>query len=44
MHKHAENCELVKTKTATARKRSKGKNKTHEESKHVKEAGNQQIS
>ncbi|KAM6248268.1 LOW QUALITY PROTEIN: transcriptional repressor CTCFL [Porphyrio hochstetteri] len=33
MHKHDENCGLVRTKTATSRKSSKGKNKIHENSK-----------
>ncbi|XP_076208215.1 transcriptional repressor CTCFL isoform X7 [Aptenodytes patagonicus] len=37
MHKHAENCGLVRAKTATPRKRSKGKNKTHENPKRVKQ-------
>ncbi|KAM6113085.1 transcriptional repressor CTCFL [Pterocles gutturalis] len=37
MHKHAENCGLVKAKTATPRKRSKGESKTHENPKHVKQ-------
>ncbi|KAM9260593.1 LOW QUALITY PROTEIN: transcriptional repressor CTCFL [Cariama cristata] len=36
MHKHAENCGLVRAKTATPRKRSKGKCKTHENPKCVK--------
>ncbi|XP_054701986.1 transcriptional repressor CTCFL isoform X1 [Grus americana] len=35
MHKHAENCGLVRAKPATPRKRSKGKNKIHENSKRV---------
>ncbi|XP_075624960.1 transcriptional repressor CTCFL [Balearica regulorum gibbericeps] len=37
MHKHAENCGLVRAKPATPRKRSKGKNKIHENSKRVKQ-------
>ncbi|KAM6298821.1 transcriptional repressor CTCFL [Aegotheles albertisi] len=37
MHKHAENCGLVRAKTTTPRKRSKGRNKTHEEPKRVKQ-------
>ncbi|KAM6053145.1 transcriptional repressor CTCFL isoform 2-T5 [Theristicus caerulescens] len=37
MHKHAENCGLVRAKTTTPRKRSKGKNKTHENPKRVKQ-------
>ncbi|XP_017590217.1 PREDICTED: transcriptional repressor CTCFL isoform X2 [Corvus brachyrhynchos] len=36
MCKHAENCGLVRAKTATPRKRSKGKNKIHENPKCVK--------
>ncbi|XP_071671668.1 transcriptional repressor CTCFL isoform X1 [Patagioenas fasciata] len=37
MHKHAENCGLVRAKTATPRNRNKGKNKTHENPKRVKQ-------
>ncbi|XP_063206352.1 uncharacterized protein LOC134522531 isoform X3 [Chroicocephalus ridibundus] len=37
MHKHAENCGLVRAKTAAPRKRSKGKNETHENPNRVKE-------
>ncbi|KAM6340259.1 LOW QUALITY PROTEIN: transcriptional repressor CTCFL, partial [Alca torda] len=37
MHKHAENCGLVRGKTAAPRKRSKGKNETHESPNCVKE-------
>nr|XP_009932224.1 PREDICTED: transcriptional repressor CTCFL [Opisthocomus hoazin] len=37
MHKHAENCGLVRAKTATPRKRSKGKNKAPENPEHVKQ-------
>ncbi|XP_059683395.1 transcriptional repressor CTCFL [Gavia stellata] len=37
MHNHAENCGLVRAKTATPTKRSKGKKKTHENPKCVKQ-------
>nr|XP_013806846.1 PREDICTED: transcriptional repressor CTCFL [Apteryx mantelli mantelli] len=37
MHKHAENCGLVRAKAVTSRKRSKGKKKKRENLKHVKQ-------
>ncbi|XP_032838399.2 transcriptional repressor CTCFL isoform X2 [Tyto alba] len=44
MHKHAENCGLVRAKTATPRKRSKGKNKTRENPKRVKQEVDLELS
>uniref|UniRef100_A0A8C4JTQ3 Transcriptional repressor CTCFL-like n=1 Tax=Dromaius novaehollandiae TaxID=8790 RepID=A0A8C4JTQ3_DRONO len=40
MHKHAENCGLVRAKAVTSRKRSKGKKKKRENLKHVKQEVN----
>lgn len=41
MHKHPENCGLVRAKTATPRKRSKDRRKESENEKHAKQKGNQ---
>lgn len=41
MHKHPENCGLVRAKTATPRKRSKDRRKESENEKHDKQEGNQ---